>query len=660
LILGQLVIASEQPLAVSDDYVYEFELDEIVVEAKPPSENYQFGDVIPEYNSSFHSIISAKQFEGKITDIAQVISQYSPAQIRDTGGLGSFSTISLRGSSGARLPIFIDGILLNENSTGSVNLSSLSLGQIEQIEIYRGIVPMTLSQASIAGAINIRTLRVQKPTANIAYGIGSFGTQKLEGHYSNMHKHWNYSISAIHQQSDNNYPYYFNNGTEHNLADDRMTNRNHNAFAQNNVQLKASAQLTNSTRTIFNLESSNQNKELPVWSNHDDPKTYLDSSSVATSFKIIQTNTNLNYNTTIGFKRSEMIFSDRFTNLGVGAQHVKYLTQKGFINFYGETGWLNHIFSINTEISHEKYDPTYYFGTEFYADSTRAVLNLGLQSQSFFYSDRLIVVPGYRLHQTITHQEKSEFHDEVDSNNSDYSLQFGIQWKIDKELKLKNNWSKYHRIPTFTELYSDAGINKGSPTIKPETSYTVDFGIEGISEKTALFNSLNYSASLFQTYIDNVITWIPNAQGVGVATNLSKSEVRGSELKIDVVISELTTWGTLLTINDARITDGPFGTSNTQLPGQAQFKTNNYLLFHFWNAFQFKLEANAEVGRFYYAQNKLELDDQYRINTSLTWQQKNWRTDFHITNLFNQLSEDYYLAPLPGRSFHANVKYTFK
>jgi len=95
-------------------------LDTIVVTAdKSDDELFQTGDVDMQETPAFYSLIKRDQFEGKIESLAEVIEKEAGVQVRQAGGLGSYSVISLRGSTSEQVMIYIDGILLNEASGGS-------------------------------------------------------------------------------------------------------------------------------------------------------------------------------------------------------------------------------------------------------------------------------------------------------------------------------------------------------------------------------------------------------------------------------------------------------------------------------------------------------------------------------------------------------------
>ena len=59
------------------------------------------------------TIISGNQIINRASNLNEILARQAGVQIRVSGGLGSTSTISVRGLEGKRVQIFIDGTPLN-------------------------------------------------------------------------------------------------------------------------------------------------------------------------------------------------------------------------------------------------------------------------------------------------------------------------------------------------------------------------------------------------------------------------------------------------------------------------------------------------------------------------------------------------------------------
>ena len=101
-------------------------LDAIVVTAEKTPAGFRTGDVDMENIPAFTTVIHREAFEGKTESLAEVIEKEAAVQVRQSGAMGSFSTISLRGSSSDQVLVFLDGVLLNDASGGGVDLSNIA------------------------------------------------------------------------------------------------------------------------------------------------------------------------------------------------------------------------------------------------------------------------------------------------------------------------------------------------------------------------------------------------------------------------------------------------------------------------------------------------------------------------------------------------------
>ena len=228
----------------------------------------QTGDVRPEYTPSFYSYIERERFDGKMDDLAEVIEKEAGVQVRQSGGLGSFSEVSLRGSSSAQVMIYLDGILLNDASGGGVDLSNISLSDVEAIEVYRGTTPANFGKTSIGGAINIRTLRAQKGLkASVGAGVGSFSTKKAFGYVNHKPGRGDYILSADYLGSDNNFEFLNKKGTDLNTNDDEWEDRRNAQFYQYNLLAKTGYDFNPDFRIDFLNQYFFKHQGLPNWTN---------------------------------------------------------------------------------------------------------------------------------------------------------------------------------------------------------------------------------------------------------------------------------------------------------------------------------------------------------------------------------------------------------
>jgi len=102
------------------------------------------------------SVIGQRQLQGTATNINDVLARTVGVTVRNTGGLGSASRISLRGLEGKRMGMYVDEVPMSQLSN-FVALNDIPTNMIERIEVYKGIVPYKFGGSALGGAVNVVT-----------------------------------------------------------------------------------------------------------------------------------------------------------------------------------------------------------------------------------------------------------------------------------------------------------------------------------------------------------------------------------------------------------------------------------------------------------------------------------------------------------------------
>lgn len=144
------------------------------------------------------SVITAEQIEQRqITNVADALRALPGVDVVRTGPPGGATSVFIRGASSEQTKVLLDGIPLNDPmTTGRLfDFSTLSLDNIEQIEIIRGPQSTLYGSDAIGGVINIITKKGTGPLSG-RYGAqgGSFGTSRqamtLGGGNSQVYSSW--------------------------------------------------------------------------------------------------------------------------------------------------------------------------------------------------------------------------------------------------------------------------------------------------------------------------------------------------------------------------------------------------------------------------------------------------------------------------------------
>lgn len=172
----------------------------------------------PEVVTPTTQLIPANQFGGTVRVIQREVIENTPAAqlsdvLRGTAGLdvvrtgpaGSVTSVFLRGANSQHTKVLLNGIPLNEPSGPSrgFDFSTLSLDNVERIEVLQGPQSPLYGSDAVGGVINIVTLRGRDaPGAGGSLMGGSFGTHRESGYARGAGEHHDYAVAGSWFDSD--------------------------------------------------------------------------------------------------------------------------------------------------------------------------------------------------------------------------------------------------------------------------------------------------------------------------------------------------------------------------------------------------------------------------------------------------------------------------
>src|SRR5579864_3544728 len=143
-----------------------FELPEIEVAGKRPQ--------LPTTTPGSISVITGDEIAAMgALNVADALRVLPEIRIKNSGGPGSLTTVSIRGSSSTQVLVLLDGVPINRPDQASVDLSPRPIQNVDRIEVLRGPFSAIYGSAALGGVINIVTKST--PETTVSSRVGSYG-----------------------------------------------------------------------------------------------------------------------------------------------------------------------------------------------------------------------------------------------------------------------------------------------------------------------------------------------------------------------------------------------------------------------------------------------------------------------------------------------------
>ncbi|OGA68021.1 MAG: hypothetical protein A3G81_20410 [Betaproteobacteria bacterium RIFCSPLOWO2_12_FULL_65_14] len=162
-------------------------------------------------------VITASRSEQRLRDAIPHTTVLTPKDIRDSqaidlpsllrreagfeytqnGGIGTTSSVFMRGGRGAQALILIDGVRVEDAGFGTTAIQHIMLDEVERIEVVRGNMSSLYGSGAVGGVIQVFTKRGRgEPAANAEATAGSRHTWKLRGGYGGQAGATRFNLSA--------------------------------------------------------------------------------------------------------------------------------------------------------------------------------------------------------------------------------------------------------------------------------------------------------------------------------------------------------------------------------------------------------------------------------------------------------------------------------
>lgn len=456
-------------------------------------------------------------------DLAAVLDSEPGLTVGRLGGLGAFSTLSIRGATPEQLVLVLDGIPLTPADGAPVDLSTLPVGPLRSVDVFRGRVPWSLGQDGLGGALVLHTRAAERGPAlgvEAELGLGAFETAWLRGWVgvprvlgsSGPPLSLSVALDALHSGSD--YRFANDHGTAWTTADDTTDTRANADVDQLSALVRADLALDHWRLGLAWLATLGERGlpslgVIPTVASRYALERHLAALHLAGEagpLRLELTGYLAASDATVHDPRGEI-------GLGVGTTTTTSLVPGATLTVRWPLllGALRVVPTVGASLRHEATH-----GDEIAAsdrDVLAAWVELALRDKDL----GLELAAGLRA----TADVASDGHGALGTYLEGAWTTDGLRLSLGARLA--------PRLPSLFELHGDTGLALGNPDLSPESAATLELGARW-EPRLGDDRPLALSAFAYATWADDLIQAIQNAQGVTRPENLASARLLGLEL----------------------------------------------------------------------------------------------------------------------------------
>lgn len=442
--------------------------------------------------------IDATKYYNSTLNIGDALDQVPGVRVREQGGLGSNMNLAINGFSGNHIRFFIDGIPM-DNMGSTFQMNTIPINLAENIEVFKGVVPIWLGSDALGGAVNIITNKSNRNYIDASYSFGSFNTHRTTFNGAVTSKNGlTFELNAFQNYSDNNYKVFIekHNNRRDNYKNDTEVERFHDKF--HNESIIANLGVVNKSyadRLLFGITLGKNYKEIQTGARmesvfgawHRRGNIVMPSLKYSKNDLIKGLDVMLNANINLGTEQTIDTVAKRFdwfgdTNAGLpptsgerSRTMYKYKNRDGIVTSninYNLTDkqvfTLNNVFNTYNRSGSDELNPqnNQY---EYAKISQKNVLGFGYQlkeeglwSATFFGK-------------FLSQKNKNGITNSVNSNRFGYGTALSYFFK--DNLQLKASYELTNRMATPYELFGDLENQDANTNLKPESSNNFNLGM---------------------------------------------------------------------------------------------------------------------------------------------------------------------------------------
>jgi vitamin B12 transporter len=564
--------------------------------------------------------------------VTDLLDKVAGVSVVNQGGGGQASSVFMRGTNNGHTLILVDGVRIASATLGSTSFGSISVALIERIEIVKGPRAALWGSDAIGGVIQIFTKKQHLGEGVISAGIGSNGLWKTDASIGLGNEEHSLTLTVSAEESDG-FTATKIDGNAYDVDEDGYNRLSFGAIGESKVNDEFTLHLASRweqggadyDQSIKYYNPDNGKANESEYENY-----YLRVAgqySKGALFTEVSLATSQDQGETFG---NDVKKSD--------SDEIK--TQRDQVSALGQ-------YSFNDSTS-------FTAGVDFYTeevstDTDKDAWTEGFQKWAVEERDVSAIYIQARHQEDAFLFEGAIRRDDIEDVDVEATYNASVGYQINDSWLVSLNRSTGFKAPSFNDLYWPGS---GNPDVKPESItsneilFRSQFSHDGFDGKVEV--------SFFESEIENLIAWAPDASGAWKPSNINQADIQGFELSLNATDGDFSHQLALSSI------DAKDSKLDVQLARRPEL-TANYTLGYHWDDFTLS-------GAFSYRDESPEdtkvdsdvLGDYWLVDLSVSYQ----ATDKLVFNgkVNNLLDEEYetsqnYIAD--GTNFLVTATYSF-
>ena len=610
--------------------------------------------------TAFVTMLGTRPDLHALSSLDEALVEAAGVRVTQYGGMGAFSTMSVRGMPPGHVTVLLDGVPLTSAAHGIVDLAGIPVTAVDAIEVYRGAAPVSLGTPTPGGAVNLVT-QPGADTRSLRLAAGSFGSAEAQGSFGATRGAWSLLAHGGWQGSDGDFLYQDDNGTPLEPTDDTMARRQNARFDAASVLARGGYAPGASLQAHARVEYFRRGQGVPgpgstpaLTARYAEDRTLVASDARLSPGKRAPA-----LELRGSFAREHSGLRDTQGELGYGRvdTHERFDDAAAAAELSSPAAWSAFALRAGGAMRGESARPAApTAGLPDPPPSHRTTNSAWASADVHGLGDRVLLHASQRWdaqHETILDTRSTGTIRERSAERWLNAPQLGARIRVVDGLELKANASRSARAPELDELFGNDGSITGNPTLVPEHGENWDAGAAWTGSWMHMRMSASWSHHA--SHVENMILYERSNPRGARPVNVGAARLFGeeTELRLGYAGAELSASTAWLSATDRSPIAFYHG---RRLPQRAERQSYARLA---WHGGGWSVASDVEyLGDTYLDRANFRLSpSRTLVGASLGRTFRGLSLLVEGRNLGDQLVEDVAGFPLPGRMLLLSIGY---